>query len=70
MSLDQDTRLEKLETDLAHANVAIEDLNSVVIAQGKQIQRLERLVSRMTDQVEELAEQVLPAHPIEKPPHY
>ena len=54
MTTDTDTRLDQLEIDLAHANRTIEELNGVVIAQGKQIDRMSRLLSNMTDQVEEL----------------
>ncbi|WP_319386003.1 SlyX family protein [Roseibium sp.] len=70
MPTDHEARIEQLEIDLAHAGRTIEDLNGVVVEQGKQIDRLTRLVDKMTDQVEELAEQVLPAHHVEKPPHY
>ena len=70
MTQDHETRIERLEIDLAHANRTIEDLNAVAVEQGKQIDRLTRLLAQMTDQVEELAEHVLPAHQIEKPPHY
>lgn len=67
---DHDARLEKLEIDLAHANQTIDDLNSVVIEQGKQLERMKHLLSNMTDQVEELMENVLPGPENEKPPHY
>ncbi|WP_305989140.1 SlyX family protein [Roseibium sp. MMSF_3544] len=70
MTQDQEARIEQLEIDLAHANRTIEDLNGMVVEQGKQIDRLNRLLSKMTDQVEELADHVLPAHQIDKPPHY
>ncbi|MCV0424934.1 MAG: SlyX family protein [Roseibium sp.] len=70
MAQDHETRLEKLEIDLAHATNTIDDLNGVVVEQGKQIDRLTRALSNMTDQVEELMENVLPGHQIEKPPHY
>ena len=70
MKQDHDARIERLEIDLAHANRTIDDLNSVVVEQGKQVDRLTRLLAQMTDQVEELAEHVLPAHRIDKPPHY
>jgi len=70
MSDDHDVRLEKLETDLAHAANTIDDLNQVVIEQGRQIDRMTRLLATMTDQVEELMENVLPGHQSEKPPHY
>lgn len=70
MTKDHDARIEQLEIDLAHAGRTIDDLNNIVVEQGKQIDRLTRLLDKMTDQVEELAEQVLPAHHVEKPPHY
>lgn len=70
MANEHEARIEKLEIDLAHATHTIDDLNSVVVEQGKQIDRLTRALSNMTDQVEELMENVLPGHQIEKPPHY
>lgn len=70
MADDQETRLEKLEIDLAHALHTIDELNSVVVDQGRQIDRMTRLLANMTDRVEELIENVLPGHQIEKPPHY
>ncbi len=70
MANDHEARLEKLEIDLAHALNTIDDLNKVVFDQGKQIDRLKHRLANMTDQVEELMENVLPGHQIEKPPHY
>nr|WP_149890931.1 SlyX family protein [Roseibium aestuarii] len=71
MSLsDHEARIEKLEIDLAHANHTIDELNDVVIEQGKQIHRLTRKLAEMTDQMEELIENALPGHQVDKPPHY
>lgn len=70
MSSELESRIEQLEIDLAHANHTIDELNSVVVDQGQQIDRLTRKLIKMTDQVEELIETTLPAHQIEKPPHY
>jgi SlyX protein len=70
MADDTEARLEKLEIDLAHATNTIEDLNTVVVEQGRQIERMTRLLANMTDQVEELMDNVLPGHQNEKPPHY
>lgn len=70
MADEQEARLERLEINLAHASNTIEELNKVVIDQGKQIDRLTRLLTNMTDQVEELMENVLPGHQVDKPPHY
>ncbi|MDN3718309.1 SlyX family protein [Roseibium salinum] len=60
----------KLEIDLAHALNTIDDLNGVVIQQGRQIERMTRLLSNMTEQVEEMMESSHPGHRIDKPPHY
>ncbi|WFE89009.1 SlyX family protein [Roseibium porphyridii] len=70
MSDDREARIEKLEIDLAHANNTIDELNIVVIEQGKQIERMKHVLANMTDQVEELMDNVLPGHQIDKPPHY
>jgi len=67
---DHEPRIEKLEIDLAHAMQTIDELNTVVFDQGKQIDRLTRKLADMTDQVEELIENALPGHRIDKPPHY
>lgn len=70
MTTDTDSRLDKLEIDLAHANHTIDELNAIVIDQGRQIDRLTRKLMQMTDRVEELLETSAPGHQVEKPPHY
>jgi SlyX protein len=70
VSQDHETRLEKLEIDLAHANHTIDELSTVVAEQARQIDRVTRKLVSMTDQVEELLENTAPGHQIEKPPHY
>lgn len=70
MSNDHEARIEKLEIDLAHANHTIDELNDVIVEQGKQLARLTRKMSDMTDQVEELIESGIAGHVVEKPPHY
>ncbi|WP_346907873.1 SlyX family protein [uncultured Roseibium sp.] len=70
MSDDHESRIEKLEIDLAHATHTIDELNTVVFDQGRQIDRLTRKLSDMTDQMEELIENALPGHRVDKPPHY
>lgn len=70
MSNDHEARIEKLEIDLAHANHTIDELNDVIVEQGKQLARLTRKMSDMTDQVEELIESGIAGHAVEKPPHY
>jgi len=70
MADDHEARLEKLEIDLAHATNTIDELNAVVVEQGRQIERMTRVLANMTDQVEELIDNVMPGQHVEKPPHY
>lgn len=67
---EHEIRIDKLEVDLAHATQTIDDLNEVIIKQGRQIDQLTQRFSLMTDQVEEMIESALPGHQVEKPPHY
>lgn len=47
-----DERLERLEVHLTHLERLNEELNAVVIEQGKQITRLQALVHQLTATVE------------------
>ncbi|SUA99854.1 SlyX [Pannonibacter phragmitetus] len=67
--MDED-RVVNLEIGLAHAIRTIDDLNAVVIEQGRQIERLTRKLREMTDQIDELIETGVSAHPVTRPPHY
>ena len=67
---DTERRLEGLERQAAHAEKTIEELNAVVIAQGRTIERLRRLLEQTQDQiaaVEHLARSGTREPP---PPHY
>ncbi|MEQ8299514.1 MAG: SlyX family protein [Hyphomonas sp.] len=44
------SRLDAIETSIAHQDEVIEDLNKTVIAQWKQIDRLSQQVARLMDQ--------------------
>lgn len=70
MSSDLESRIEKLEIDFAHASHTIEELNGVVVDQSRQIDRLTRKLLTMTNQMEDLIENGLQGHRIDKPPHY
>lgn len=70
MTEELEQRIEKLEIDLTHALKVIDDLNSVVIEQSRQMDRLNRRQIETTGQVEELIDHILPAPSQEKPPHY
>jgi len=63
-------RIEALEIRAAHQDRAIEDLNTVVADQWRELDRLKRLIARIDDQiaaVEHLARTDAKEPP---PPHY
>lgn len=66
-SVDLD-RLERLEIHLAHLERQTEELNAVVIDQGKQIARLQALVFRVTETVERAELDRIRSTP-SRPPH-
>lgn len=62
-------RLERLEANAAHLEHQVEQLNQVVIAQGKVLERLKREVQRQTTAMETLELERMKANN-PKPPHY
>jgi SlyX protein len=64
-------RLDALETRIVHQDQVIEDLNRIVTSQWKEIDRLTREVSRLSERME-AAEQGAGNEPGEEPPppHY
>jgi len=65
-------RITELEIQLAHVQRLYEQLNEVVTAQSKEIERFERRFHQLQTQFKELKEQQEPGFdPLdEKPPHY
>jgi len=62
-------RIEKVETNLAHLEHQVEQLNSVVIEQVKLLERLKKEVQRQVRAMESLElERIRSNNP--KPPHY
>jgi len=61
--------LEKLESNLAHLEHQVEQLNSVVIEQGKLLERLKKEVQRTSNAMQTLELERIQAN-IQKPPHY
>jgi SlyX protein len=62
-----DQRIDVLEMRLAHQEKTIADLNEVVTAQWKKIERLERQLQRLDEEVQALDTGDVP---VTKPPHY
>ena len=64
-------RIINLETKLAYQEHTIEELNSVVIEQQNEIDRLKNAVEYLLDKVSQMADTHMEKAPAnEKPPHY
>jgi uncharacterized coiled-coil protein SlyX len=62
-------RLERIEASLAHVERLHDELNEVVIAQGKLLKKLQTQVGRISDSVETAElDRIKSTNP--KPPHY
>lgn len=60
-------RIVALEVRVAHQDKSIGDLNEMITAQWRKIEGLERLIGRLSEEIEQLDQ--VPAGN-EKPPHY
>jgi SlyX protein len=64
-------RIDALEIRLAYQDETIEDLNRAVTDQWKQIDLLTRKIAKLTEELQETAEQIgRPNLPEPPPPHY
>lgn len=70
MAKTDDARLEDLEILAAHQAQMIEDLNEVVIEQGKAITELRRRLDSLGTRFASLEDQMDGPVPIDKPPHW
>ena len=69
MNQDIAERFERLESNLAHVEHLAEQLNGVVLEQGRQLDALKKLVQRQAATLEGMElERVKATNP--KPPHY
>lgn len=69
MTDENSRRLEKLESNVAHLEHQVEQLNDVVIQQGKLLDRLKKEVQRQSSAMETMELERIKAN-IQKPPHY
>ena len=69
MADENSRRTEKLESNLAHLEHQVEQLNGVVIEQGKLLERLKKDVQRQTRAMESLEIERIQSNN-QKPPHY
>ena len=69
MSEEAANRLTRVEVTIAHLEHQVEQLNGVIVEQGKELERLEKLVQRQAATLETIElERVKATNP--KPPHY
>ncbi len=69
MADENSSRLEKLESHLAHLEHQVEQLNAVVIEQVKMLERLKKEVQRQSTAMQTLELERIKANN-QKPPHY
>ena len=69
MNNDAGDHLVRIEATIAHLEHQVEQLNGVIIEQGKELEQLKRLVHRQAQTLESIElERVKATNP--KPPHY
>lgn len=62
-------RLQRVEANIAHLEHQLEQLNEVIIAQGRVIEQLKKLTQRQAQTLESMElERIKTTNP--KPPHY
>lgn len=64
-----DSEIQRLESHLAHLEHQVEQLNGVVIEQGKLLERLRKEVQRNSTAMQTLELERIKAN-VQKPPHY
>ena len=62
-------RLDQLESNLAHLEHQVEQLNGVVVEQGKLLERLKKEVQRQSSAVQTMELDRIKSN-LQKPPHY
>jgi len=69
MADDNSRRIDRLETNLAHLEHQVEQLNGVVIEQGRLLERLKKEVQKQSSAMQTLELERIKAN-VQKPPHY
>ena len=69
MNEDISTRLGKIESNLAHLEHQVEQMNEVIMAQDKLLERLKKEVQRQSSAMETMELEQIKSNNA-KPPHY
>ena len=62
-------RIEKLESHVAHLEHQVEQLNDVIVEQGKVLDRLKKEIQRQSNSLQTLELERIKSN-VQKPPHY
>jgi uncharacterized coiled-coil protein SlyX len=63
------TRLSQIESNFAHLEHQVEQMNAVIVAQDKTLERLKKEVLRQSSAMESMEMERIKAN-VTKPPHY
>lgn len=69
MADDNSRRMDKLEANLAHLEHQVEQLNGVIIEQGRLLERLKKEVQRQSSAMQTMELERVKSNN-QKPPHY
>ena len=69
MTDESSQRIDRLESHLAHLEHQVEQLNGVVIEQGKLLDRLSKETQRQSGAMQTLELELMKSN-VQKPPHY
>ena len=69
MNEDTSARIGKIESSLAHLEHQVEQMNGVIVEQGKLLERMKKEVLRTSSAMETLELERIRAN-VTKPPHY
>jgi SlyX protein len=69
MADDNSRRIERLESNLAHLEHQVEQLNGVIIEQGRLLERMKKEVQRQSTAMQTMELERIKGN-VQKPPHY
>ena len=70
MDRSEKTRLDDLEILAAHQSQMLDDINDIVVEQGKVIAELRRKVEALGGRMEDFESEASAGAPTQKPPHW
>lgn len=70
MDRSEKTRLDDLEILAAHQSQMLDDINEIVVEQGKIIAEMRRKLEALTGRMEDMESEASASAPTQKPPHW